>query len=227
MLQEGTIAVVGDPGQVEWDFAELQTALDGAGKLLDVEATRASWWEIWLKAALEMINDGQLSDETLTALIPVKAVRLVTSTIEFIGALNRPVFIKRVQGYAPAILTEEEFRQGVVIPQIEFDFKQFAGMTGDPDLVEVVERYRDLVIAGEYLESDEGLHASVFMLYSSLDHRPMYRDRMHQYLTGLIEPVPEPEPEVLTQATGLAVAVESLEPASGLSTSLLDPPSAV
>ena len=226
MLQEGTIAIPGTVDQVVFDFGELRQALAGAGKLLNVLDKPSPWWDIWEKAVIEILISGALSEEVIDALDKVDAPWMVACAIKFVGSINRAALIKRIQGYGAAVLSEAEFREVVVVPQIAFDFNELSAMTDDQELIEVGAHYRDLVIAGDCLEPGETINPQFLTLCNALDYRPLYRDRMCCYFAGLTGVVIGP-PEVILDPDLKPDLAPALAPDGGLPATLLDDPLAL
>lgn len=214
--QEGTIANIGTEEQVMFDFGEVIRPL----ALIDVDHPLIGDLDKWREVLLASIATAPVvfGDPRIQV---EDAPGMVTTTLAFIAAMNRPMLIHRFQIYAGLTLTAVEIQTHVIEPQIRYDFDQLEQLTDDAVTIGLIRRYSTLCLAGELLPDGEVISQGVLDLFRGMD-RPMLQERLHLHTSQLIavEVLSDDDDDDPVQI----VDNSSVAPVGGLPASLLNPP---
>lgn len=113
---------------------------------------------------------------------------VVSFTLELIRAMDRPRMLDRFQGYARAVLSDAEFAELVVKPQVNYDFEQLLQFIADQDnadLLDEITKLRNLILTGEWLAVSMSPEITD-LLRLMITLRPRLSVRLYRYYLLLI-----------------------------------------
>lgn len=118
---------------------------------------------------------------------------VIGSTLELVGAIDRPRMLDRFQGYARAVLSDEDFAELVVKPQVNYDFEQVVLQADartssgcNTDLLVEILKLRDMVLASEWLDAPMSPEIADLLRFMTTLNRPRLSERLSRYCLLLI-----------------------------------------
>lgn len=113
---------------------------------------------------------------------------MVPAILELVSAMDRPQMLDRFQGYARTVLSDEDFAELVVRPQVNYDFEQVVlqANPGNTALLDEIVMLRDLVLASELLTMPMSSEMSELLRLMTTLNRPRLSERLYRYYLLLI-----------------------------------------
>jgi len=107
----------------------------------------------------------------------------IKSTVRLVAGMDRPMMLTRFQEYARRVLNEQDFRDNVVEPQIEYDFSALIDLAHTDALKAELIMCRSIVLSG--FRTNVSFSKELLGLLLEISHRPWLSARLKVYFEGL------------------------------------------